>query len=682
MTSPTNPMDPLHRTTALISVSDKTGVVDFAAALAARGVRLLSTGGTARLLADAGLAVTEVAQLTGFPEMLDGRVKTLHPHIHGGLLARRDLPAHMDALRQQGIATIDLLVVNLYPFAQATARADCTLEDAIENIDVGGPAMLRAAAKNWADVAVVIDPADYARVLAEVQLPGGVRRDTRFMLARKVFAHTAAYDGMISNYLGGLAPGAEADAGAVPAREPFPATYTLQLTRTQDLRYGENPHQAAAFYRDATPAPGTLAGWTQLQGKALSYNNIADADAAWECVKSLDPAQPACVIVKHANPCGVAVARSAAAAYAAAFKADPTSAFGGIIAFNCPLDAAAADGVASQFVEVVIAPQITPEARAVFAAKPNVRLLQVPLSQAMNGLDFKRVGGGVLLQTQDAKNVTPAELRVVTRLQPTGAQMADLLFAWKVAKFVKSNAIVFCAGGMTLGVGAGQMSRIDSARIAAIKAQHAGLSLQGSAVASDAFFPFRDGLMWSPTRVLPASSSPAAACATPRSSPRPTNAALRWCSPAPGTSGTERRPALQRSAVTSLSLSLSLSPRPTPRPRRFLHLRPRTSDSASAPAASSSGHRRTAGGARDDHHLHHQHGATGLRRGATAGPHHRPPRRLQARQAALARRAGGLRAGWRHRRLCGAKLLRRPHGRPEARRHGADSTDQGAAGRQ
>jgi phosphoribosylaminoimidazolecarboxamide formyltransferase / IMP cyclohydrolase len=482
---------PIAALTALLSVSDKTGIVDFARALAARQVRLLSTGGTARLLADAGLTVTEVSEVTGSPEMLDGRVKTLHPRIHGGLLARRDVPAHMAALAQHDIGTIDLLIVNLYPFAQATARVDCTLEDAIENIDIGGPAMLRAAAKNWADVTVVIDPSDYARVLTELQA-GGVQRSTRFMLARKVFAHTAAYDGMISNYLSALAPGAEERVAAVPERAPYPATLSLQLNKVQDMRYGENPHQSAAFYRDAAPVPGTLAGWTQLQGKALSYNNIADADAAWECVKTFDA--PACVIVKHANPCGVAVAADAAQAYAKALSTDPTSAFGGIIAFNRELDVATAEHVAKQFVEVLIAPSISAGARAVFAAKQNVRLLKVPLSAASNAQDFKRVGGGLLVQSQDAKNVGAAELRVVTQLAPSAAQMADLMFAWKVAKFVKSNAIVFCAGGMTLGVGAGQMSRIDSARIAGIKAANAGLSLQSSAVASDAFFPFRDGL--------------------------------------------------------------------------------------------------------------------------------------------------------------------------------------------
>ena len=481
--------------TALLSVSDKTGIVDFARTLHASGVKLLSTGGTARLLAGNGLPVTEVSEITGFPEMLDGRVKTLHPRVHGGLLARRDVPAHMAALKEHGIGTIDLLIINLYPFAKATANPDCTLEDAIENIDIGGPAMLRAAAKNWQDVAVVIDPADYPQVIAELQSSEGLRRKTKFALARKVFAHTAAYDGMITNYLTALEDGAENHGEAVPKRGDWPATFTLQLTKVQDMRYGENPHQGAAFYRDAQPAPGTLAGWHQLQGKELSFNNIADSDAAWECVKTFDV--PACVIVKHANPCGVAIGSSAAEAYAKAFKTDPTSAFGGIIAFNRTLDGAAAEAVVRQFVEVVIAPSVTPEARTIFAAKQNVRVLEVALPEgghAMNAYDFKRVGGGVLLQSSDSRNVAPSELKVVTKVQPTAAQLVDLMFAWKVAKFVKSNAIVFCANGMTMGVGAGQMSRIDSARIAGIKAENAGLTLKGTAVASDAFFPFRDGL--------------------------------------------------------------------------------------------------------------------------------------------------------------------------------------------
>jgi len=480
-------------TTALLSVSDKTGIVDFARALHQRGVRLLSTGGTAKLLAKSELPVTEVAEVTGFPEMLDGRVKTLHPRIHGGLLARRDVPEHMAALKAHGIDTIDLLVINLYPFAQATARPDCTLEDAIENIDIGGPAMLRAAAKNWPDVGVVIDPSDYAQVLAELDA-GGLTRKTKFALARKVYAHTAAYDGMITNYLSALEPGAEEAPAKVPAREAFPGVYTLQLVKTQDMRYGENPHQGAAFYREHSPAPGTLAQWTQLQGKELSYNNIADADAAWECVKTFDV--PACVIVKHANPCGVAIGASAVEAYTKALKTDPTSAFGGILALNRPLDAAVVEAInaAKQFVEVAIAPSVTPEARALLAPKQNLRVLEVPLSTQCNALDFKRVGGGMLLQSADAIDMVEGGLKVVTKLQPTEAQMQDLLFAWKVAKFVKSNAIVFCGGGMTLGVGAGQMSRVDSARIAGVKAESAGLSLKGSAVASDAFFPFRDGL--------------------------------------------------------------------------------------------------------------------------------------------------------------------------------------------
>ena len=498
----------MNAMTALLSVSDKTGIVDLARSLHAAGVRLLSTGGTAKLLAAEGLPVTEVSAVTGFPEMLDGRVKTLHPNIHGGLLARRDDPVHMAALAEHGIGTIDLLVVNLYPFAQATARPDCTLADAIENIDIGGPAMLRAAAKNWQDVTVLIDPADYPGVLAELTVAGvsGVTPATRFRLAAKVYAHTAAYDGMIANYLGSLESGTEAAVQEVPQRIEFPSVFTLQLHKAQDLRYGENPHQSAAFYREAASAAnvprGLLAGWQQRQGKALSYNNIADADAAWECVKSFGDAPAsgggacvaACVIVKHANPCGVALGESAVAAYAKALQTDPTSAFGGIIAFNIEVDGAAAEAVARQFVEVLIAPAYSAEALAVFSAKQNVRVLEVPLSRHVQPLDFKRVGGGALLQSTDAMNVQRNALRVVSRRAPSAAELDDLLFAWKVAKFVKSNAIVFCGGGRTLGVGAGQMSRIDSARIASIKAQHAGLSLQGSAVASDAFFPFRDGL--------------------------------------------------------------------------------------------------------------------------------------------------------------------------------------------
>ncbi|MCX7217310.1 MAG: bifunctional phosphoribosylaminoimidazolecarboxamide formyltransferase/IMP cyclohydrolase [Burkholderiales bacterium] len=473
---------------ALISVSDKTGVLEFAHALAAMNVKLLSTGGTAKLLAEHGLAVTEVADYTGFPEMLDGRVKTLHPKVHGGILARRDMPQHMDALSQHDIPTIDMVVVNLYPFQQTVAKDNCLLEDAIENIDIGGPAMLRSSAKNHKDVVVICDPSDYQRVLAEMQTnAGAVSFDTRFELAIKVFAHTAHYDGAITNYLSALGPDRQHQ-----SRATYPAKLNLQFVKLQDMRYGENPHQSAAFYRDVTTVEGALANYRQHQGKELSYNNIADADAAWECVKTLDA--PACVIVKHANPCGVAVGADAHEAYSKALKTDPTSAFGGIIAFNCALDGKAAEAVAQQFVEVLIAPAFSDAARKVFESKQNVRLLEIPLGQAVNPFDLKRVGGGVLLQSADAKNVQASELTIVSKKQPTPAQLLDMMFAWRVAKFVKSNAIVFCGNGMTLGVGAGQMSRIDSARIASIKAQNAGLSLAGSVVASDAFFPFRDGL--------------------------------------------------------------------------------------------------------------------------------------------------------------------------------------------
>jgi len=475
---------------ALLSVSDKTGIVEFARELNALGVTLLSTGGTAKLLADSGLPVTEVADYTGFPEMLDGRVKTLHPKVHGGILARRDLPEHMAALAEHNIPTIDLLVVNLYPFQQTVAKDDCTLPDAIENIDIGGPTMLRSAAKNHRDVTVIVDPADYAVVLDEMRGNGNkVGYDTNFRLATKVFAHTAQYDGAITNYLTSLGTDKSHQ-----GRSAYPQTLNLAFDKVQEMRYGENPHQSAAFYRDLKAVDGALANYVQLQGKELSYNNIADADAAWECVKSFDVATPACVIIKHANPCGVAVGANALEAYDKAFKTDSTSAFGGIIAFNVELDEAAAQAVAKQFVEVLIAPSFSAAARAVFASKQNVRLLEIPLGKGVNQYDLKRVGGGLLVQGPDAKNVKPSELRVVTRRHPTPKEMDDLMFAWRVAKYVKSNAIVFCGGGMTLGVGAGQMSRVDSARIASIKAQNAGLTLAGSAVASDAFFPFRDGL--------------------------------------------------------------------------------------------------------------------------------------------------------------------------------------------
>jgi phosphoribosylaminoimidazolecarboxamide formyltransferase/IMP cyclohydrolase len=469
---------------ALVSVSEKSGVVDFARALAALGIQIISTGGTAQLLAKEGIAVTEVSAHTGFPEMLDGRVKTLHPKIHGGLLARRDDAEHMKALRGAGIDTIDLLVVNLYPFQATVADPDCRFDDAVENIDIGGPAMLRAAAKNHAGVAVVVDPADYPRVLGEIRSAGGVSDATRFTLAKKVFAHTSAYDGAIANYLSSL--------DAKRKRGEYPETLSLQWHKLQDLRYGENPHQSAAFYRDERPVPGSLAAYRQIQGKELSYNNIADADTAWECVKSF--AEPACVIVKHANPCGAAVGATLLDAYNKAFATDPTSAFGGIIAFNRALDAPTAEAVGKQFAEVVIAPRLELSVKEILAKKANVRVLEIPLAHDVQAHDYKRVGGGVLVQTTDFHPVDRKALRVATQSQPTESQWSDLLFAWRVAQFVKSNAIVFCGGGATLGVGAGQMSRVDSARIASIKAEAAGLKLAGSVVASDAFFPFRDGL--------------------------------------------------------------------------------------------------------------------------------------------------------------------------------------------
>jgi phosphoribosylaminoimidazolecarboxamide formyltransferase/IMP cyclohydrolase len=438
------------------------------------------------LLADNGVPVTEVADYTGFPEMLDGRVKTLQPKVHAGILARRDLPEHVATLEQHNIPTIDLVVVNLYPFAATVAKPGCTLEDAIENIDIGGPTMVRAAAKNHAHVAIVTDPADYPDVLAEMQTnDGSVSDATRFGLAKKAFSHTAAYDGMISNYLTAID-----DEGN---KTGFPAQINFSFAKVQDTRYGENPHQSAAFYRDLNVVSGGIADYTQLQGKELSYNNVGDADAAWECVKTFE--QPACVIVKHANPCGVAIADTPLSAYKLAYATDPTSAFGGIIAFNRELDeATAAQIVANQFVEVIIAPAATEAALKVTAAKQNVRVLTVPLSGAHNQYDMKRVVGGLLVQSPDTLNVQAAQLKVATRAQPTAEQLQDLLFAWRVAKYVKSNAIVFCKGGQTLGVGAGQMSRVDSTRIASIKAQNAGLSLAGSVIASDAFFPFRDGV--------------------------------------------------------------------------------------------------------------------------------------------------------------------------------------------
>jgi phosphoribosylaminoimidazolecarboxamide formyltransferase / IMP cyclohydrolase len=478
---------------ALISVSDKTGIVEFAQALHQLGVQLISTGGTAQLLSAQGLPVQEVAELTGFPEMLDGRVKTLHPMVHGALLARRDMPSHMQALQAHGIETIDLLVVNLYPFEATVAAADCSLEEAIENIDIGGPAMVRSAAKNWKHVAVVTDASQYAMVLNELQQQNGVTELTRFQLAVSAFNRISQYDGAISDYLSSLDLSTE-------QRSIFPGQANGRFIKLQDLRYGENPHQLAAFYRDTHPAPGSLVTARQLQGKELSYNNIADADAAWECVKSFD--SPACVIVKHANPCGVGLAEDALGAYRKAYLTDPTSAFGGIIAFNCPVDTATAQALGQQFVEVLMAPSFTGEALQLLQTKANVRVLQIALppggddawSQGLNAIDVKRIGSGLLMQTADNHLLRLEDMQVVTKLQPSPAQMQDLLFAWKVAKFVKSNAIVFAGNGMTLGVGAGQMSRLDSARMAGIKAGHANLSLKDSVVASDAFFPFRDGL--------------------------------------------------------------------------------------------------------------------------------------------------------------------------------------------
>ena len=488
---------------ALLSVSDKTGVVELARALAAKKVELLSTGGTAKLLADAGLAVVEVADHTGFPEMLDGRVKTLHPKVHGGLLARRDLPAHMQALDEHDIGPIDLLVVNLYPFEATVAKPGCTLDDAIENIDIGGPAMVRSAAKNWRDVAVLTDASQYAQVQAELAKDGAISEATRFALAVAAFDRIARYDGAISDWLSSVAGVQPGD--AAPSRVAFPAQSNPGFVKVQDLRYGENPHQSAALYRDPSPRAGSLVTAKQLQGKELSYNNLADADAAWECVKSFGTeagTAPACVIVKHANPCGVALGATSLEAYRKAFATDPTSSFGGIIAFNTTVDAETAEAVTGQFLEVLIAPAYTDEAKALIAKKVNVRVLEVPLTTTAStgvdagwsGLDVKRIGSGVLVQTLDDHRLDLDALKVVTKKQPDAKQKEDLLFAWRVAKFVKSNAIVFCADGRTLGVGAGQMSRIDSARIASIKAGHANLTLAGSAVASDAFFPFRDGL--------------------------------------------------------------------------------------------------------------------------------------------------------------------------------------------
>ena len=478
---------------ALISVSDKTGIIELAQALTQFNIEILSTGGTAKLFRENNIPVTEVSDYTGFPEMLDGRVKTLHPKVHGGILGRRDLPEHVNAMQTAGILNIDMVIVNLYPFEATVAKADCSLEDAIENIDIGGPAMVRSAAKNWKDVSVLTDASQYADVITELQNSGGnISQATNFALSIAAFNRISNYDAAISDYLSSF----KADG----TRSAFPAQTNGRFVKLQDLRYGENPHQEAAFYRDLYPAPGSLVTAQQLQGKELSYNNIADADAAWEAVKSFKG--NACVIVKHANPCGVALGKDALEAYSKAFQTDPTSAFGGIIAFNTTLDKTAAEAVSKQFVEVLIAPDFTTDALAVFAAKANVRVLKINLpkggetawEQGRNSHDIKRVGSGILIQTADNHEISQSDLKVVSQKQPTPQQLSDMLFAWNVAKYVKSNAIVFCGNGMTLGVGAGQMSRVDSTKIAAIKAQNAGLTLKDSVVASDAFFPFRDGI--------------------------------------------------------------------------------------------------------------------------------------------------------------------------------------------
>ncbi|MEN5210197.1 bifunctional phosphoribosylaminoimidazolecarboxamide formyltransferase/IMP cyclohydrolase [Stenotrophomonas terrae] len=473
---------------ALLSVSDKTGLIDLARALAARNVELLSTGGTAKAIREAGLPVKDVSDVTGFPEMMDGRVKTLHPMVHGGLLGRAGTDDAVMA--EHGIAAIDLLVLNLYPFESVTAKADCSLADAVENIDIGGPAMLRSAAKNFARVAVTTSPDQYEALLAELaNNDGQLSAAKRFELSVAAFNRVAQYDAAISNYLSAVTD----TSAAVPVRNEYPAQMNSSFIKVMDLRYGENPHQSGVFYRDLYPVPGTLATFVQLQGKELSYNNLADADAAWECVRQFEV--PACVIVKHANPCGVAVAADVGAAYEMAYNTDPTSAFGGILAFNRTLDAATAKAILDrQFVEVLIAPDYEPAALEYATKKANVRVLRIPAGDARNNYDTKRIGSGLLIQSADNRGMSADELKTVTQRAPTAAETRDLLFAWRVAKYVKSNAIVYAKDERTIGVGAGQMSRVYSARIAGIKAADAGLVVPGSVMASDAFFPFRDGL--------------------------------------------------------------------------------------------------------------------------------------------------------------------------------------------
>ncbi|EGQ7849989.1 bifunctional phosphoribosylaminoimidazolecarboxamide formyltransferase/IMP cyclohydrolase [Vibrio parahaemolyticus] len=481
---------PIRR--ALISVSDKTGIVEFAQALVERGVDILSTGGTARLLAEQGIAVTEVSDYTGFPEMMDGRVKTLHPKVHGGVLGRRGQDD--DVMAKHGINPIDMVVVNLYPFAETVAKDGCTLADAVENIDIGGPTMVRSAAKNHKDVTIVVNASDYDRVIAEMDANDkSLTLETRFDLAIAAFEHTAAYDGMIANYFGTMVPSyGENKEGDEESK--FPRTFNQQFEKKQDMRYGENSHQAAAFYVEANPQEASVSTARQIQGKTLSYNNIADTDAALECVKEFN--EPACVIVKHANPCGVALGKDILEAYNRAYQTDPTSAFGGIIAFNQELDAETATAIVErQFVEVIIAPSVSAEAIEIVAAKKNVRLLECgKWSTKTTGFDVKRVNGGLLVQDRDQGMVSLDDLKVVSKRQPTEEELKDALFCWKVAKYVKSNAIVYAKGDMTIGVGAGQMSRVYSAKIAGIKAADEGLEVAGSVMASDAFFPFRDGI--------------------------------------------------------------------------------------------------------------------------------------------------------------------------------------------
>lgn len=480
---------------ALLSVSDKKGIVEFAQGLVARGVKLLSTGGTAKLLADAGLPVTEVSDYTGFPEMMDGRVKTLHPKVHGGILGRRGTDD--EVMNQHGIERIDMVVVNLYPFAATVAKPDCTLEDAVENIDIGGPTMVRSAAKNHKDVAIVVNNSDFDAILAEMdQNENSLTLATRFNLAIKAFEHTAQYDSMIANYFGQKVPpyqGAEEE-DLTQVCGQFPRTLNLNFVRKQTMRYGENAHQNAAFYVENEMKEASVSTAKQLQGKALSYNNIADTDAALECVKEFE--QPACVIVKHANPCGVALGENILEAYDRAYQTDPTSAFGGIIAFNRELDGTTAQTIADrQFVEVIIAPTVSAEAKEALEKKKNVRVLECgEFSQPQKRLDFKRVNGGLLVQEADQGSVSIEDLKVVSKRQPTQAELEDLLFCWKVAKYVKSNAIVYAKNGQTIGIGAGQMSRVYSAKIAGIKAEDEGLQVAGCVMASDAFFPFRDGI--------------------------------------------------------------------------------------------------------------------------------------------------------------------------------------------